>query len=194
MTLNLTAAPVSDLDILVQSLSDIAFPVSVEGATDSYDISEPVPLFTIDTAAAARDIALSAATQVGWRYLLTDGPEVATADLDLASGAGGGGARFNNLTRGSIALNFKEALNVAGKLAASTDAVYELRILEVPALNMGAVWLERTDGSLFVPYLDAARLSGEPPAPDAAFPNELSRQASIRMGELPHRKDAQGAN
>lgn len=201
MTLTLQAAPKSDLDILLKTLGKIDIVDPIVGGSGSYDVSEPVPVYTIGLEAAAGNRGLSSAKQVAWRYLLTEDGEVATADIDVASPEGGTGdnERFNNLTRGRLADTFTEALHAAERIAASSAADYQLRVLEVPSVNMGSVWLERSGAPVFIPYLDAIRLRGVLPDEDKGFLGELRRRAILRLDEnrtrLPDSTgNAEGAN
>lgn len=201
MTLTLQAAPKSDLDVLMKTLGRIDVVDPLAGGSVAYDVSEPVPVYTIDleTAAGGRD--LSSAKQVAWRYLLTEDGEVATADVDVSAPDEGAGDsdRFNNMTRGRLADMFTEALHAAERIAATSETDYQLRVLEVPSLNMGAVWLERSEAPILIPYLDAVRLRGVLPDADKGFLDELRRRAILRLEEnraqVPDvTGNAQGAN
>jgi hypothetical protein len=181
MALTLQAAPKSDVETLVKALDNIRFIDRMAGGAEAYDVSEPVPVYGIDLETAARNGELSFARQVGWRYLLSERDTFAIADIE--SDPDDVTERFNSLTRGRVADAFAKALEVAETTATASAETYDLRALELPSINMGAIWLFRAGKSIFVPYLDSARLQGSVPRQDNGFLSELRRRAAVRISE-----------
>jgi hypothetical protein len=94
-----------------------------------------------------------------------------------------GGAAFNKLTHGANAERLNDALHVAEQKYGSSTG-YEARILDLPALNLGAVWLNGAQGNVFIPYLDESTLSGKPPSIYKDFKSKVESAAKQQIQRM----------
>lgn len=108
-----------------------------------------------------------AAKSCGWRYLvLREGEIVEVIDIGMSDGPrsvpewrGSGRGRLDPMAA---------SINAACESVPLKEAEYELRLLQVPALNVEAVWLASADrADLFVPISGSAGLeAGRPVSPE----------------------------
>jgi hypothetical protein len=116
--------------------------------------TQPLRLFRL----RLQDIKNAAFTRkakpVGWRYLIVDRAPVAVADV--AQKASAGALSFNSLIHGPLAQDLARACNLAEKHLSRVRGRYEVRVLDIPALSVVALWLHGADSDAFIPLLDAS--------------------------------------
>jgi len=182
MPIETRSAPAGVAQQLTTALEDIA-PAPLGARTlekSPMDISKPLPVYILGLQEAAGGGFPEGARMVGWRYLLA-GPAVATADINAKDQ--GGTAAFNKLTHGANAERLNDALPVAEQKYGSSTG-YEARILDLPALNLGAVWLSAAQSNVFIPYLDESTLSGKPPSIDMDFKSKVESAAKQQIQRM----------
>jgi hypothetical protein len=129
----------------------------VAGADDDgsihFDFSAPHPVFIADLEDVARGSLLKGARPDGWRYLLMRDEQVvgsATVDWDEADGFS-----FSHVTQGPYVDSTREAIERAERLPEVRSEDFELRLLDVPALRVRALWLAGKQRDLLIPLRPA---------------------------------------
>ena len=104
------------------------------------ETAAPHPVYTagLDDLAAGR--LLETARHDGWRYLLLRG-EDAVASATVGTLDGNGPPGFSHVTQGPFVEATLEALRRAEALDEVRGGDFELRLLDVPALYLRALWL-----------------------------------------------------
>jgi len=120
------------------------------------NLSEPLPVYSLALYDISSGHSLEKARQVGWRYLIDkDGAgQVGFADVRETAD----GTRFTGLAQNRNAERLMDAVHLAQAVAENMANDCEARILDVPALNISAVWLSGAK-PVFIPYIDPQRLS-----------------------------------
>ena len=98
-----------------------------------YFIALPV----LNEGTSARD-----ARQIGWRYVVSQGDDLRTVDVD----GSGAESRVVAITRGGAVTNLVNASTLAERSAQGPKR-YEVRILELGRAGPGAVWLRADEGA-----------------------------------------------
>jgi len=113
---------------------------------------QPVYVLGLDDLREGRD--LQAAQPAGWRYLVEDGEARATRPLALAQtiASPDGAHAFASLNYGPFVVGTAEAIRAAEQM---TIADSDVRVLEVPALYLVALWLDHGQESTLVPIAPA---------------------------------------
>jgi hypothetical protein len=150
---------------LVDHLTELAResrPPMADMRMEELSHSEAHPVYFVPLDALTEGRLLKAARQTSWRYLLVKGSE-AVAEAELSAGSRGAkGAKprslaFLSLTRGPFASATVDALHAAERLPQVARADYELRLLNVPAVYLVALWLHGAKDDILIPM-------GDPPA------------------------------
>lgn len=132
------------------------------GAPAPTETAAPHPVYAAGLEELAEGRLLETARENGWRYLLIRGDQaVATATVD--TGPGSAEMRFSHVTQGPFVEATLEGLRRAEALDEVASGDYELRLLDVPAMYLRALWLhgENGEGEMLIPL---------PPAPDGIEP------------------------
>lgn len=139
------------------------------------EVAAPHPLFVVDLKDVAEGRLLGAAEANGWRYLvLQNGKAFASANLywddeDRRF-------EFSHTSQGEFVEATVDALRAAEALPQVEERDFDLRLLDVPALNLRALWL-RAEGAedILVPLK---------PAPETVTPftpySEAGLLAAVR--------------
>lgn len=109
---------------------------------------------------------LTAATAVGWRYLLMRREHpIAAVELDAPIGRGGkpGRLRFSHFNEGPFVEESLRAVSQAENMDETAVDDFEIRILRIPALFVMAVWLHGDKKDILLPM---------PPTHEQLNPNE----------------------
>jgi hypothetical protein len=112
----------------------------------------PLPVYSLRLDALARaadpwDAGLTGAEPESWRVFVMDGSNEPTGVADVAPpGAGAGGARFLSYTRGPQVASSGRVLTDAEDGERLQGRKFEPRFLEIPGINVSAVWLKALDG------------------------------------------------
>jgi hypothetical protein len=142
------------------------------------NFSEPLPVYTLNLDDIHGPSSTSKAQLAGWRYLLEriDGGGIAYADVLDTKGkqAFGGVAANKNAER------LNQAAHLAEDVAKNLPDV-EARILNVPSLNLSAIWLFG-DQEKFIPFIDPEKFR-DPEATVSVDPNLVDR-LTTRADEL----------
>jgi hypothetical protein len=150
---------------LVAHLAELARenkPPMAEVRMEELSHSEAHPVYFVPLDALTEGKLLKAAKQTSWRYLLVKG-SAAIAEAELSSGsrsAKTGKSRsldFLSFTRGPFASATVDALHAAERLPQVARADYELRLLNIPAVYLVALWLHAAKDDILIPM-------GDPPA------------------------------
>jgi hypothetical protein len=164
------------------------------GAAAPLSSAAPHPVFTmgLQDLLAGRGVAASA-RPAGWRVLVLAGQTaVAAVEFEAAPAAGGGGAAggapvaatFKSINQGRFVEGTVDGIRRAEADPKVRQHDYEVRLLEVPAVYLTAVWLHRPGDDLFVPLdpapagLNAGQVYGEQDLLRAVQP--LARQQHQR--------------
>lgn len=124
--------------------------------------SEAHPVYFVPLDALTEGKLLKAAKQTSWRYLLVKG-SAAIAEVELSSrsrhtkGGRSHSLDFLRFTRGPFASATVDALHAAERLPQIARADYELRLLNIPAVYLVALWLHSAKDDILIPM-------GDPPA------------------------------
>ncbi len=118
-------------------------------------VTQPHRVYTIGREAILRDVLLSTAVPVAWRYLLvTQEAAVSAAEL---SDKGDGGLAFSEVNDGPFVQATIEALTTAEALDEVQRGDFELRLLKIPAVYVVALWLHSETDDLIIPMAPAPR-------------------------------------
>jgi hypothetical protein len=158
MALLIPDPPSESLKALRESLSTLAIrgSFSARGLREARpeQISATVPHAVYNlTLDAAKNGKIDVARLSGWRFLL------AVDDNVLASAetrSEGGSQAFSHVNAGPFVGGTVDALAAAERIAEADERQLELRLLNVPALYLMAVWLRPSEGDgVFVPVAPA---------------------------------------
>ena len=146
------------------------------------NLSEPLPIFALNLDDVIGPGSLEKATRVGWRYLLAgaDDGQVGFADVKETAG---GASKFTGLARNRNADRLMQAVHLAQRVAKELPGDCEARILDVPALNISAVWLAGPQPT-FIPYIDPERFTKDGIRVEPEFLKELVRSAEVMRQHL----------
>jgi hypothetical protein len=165
--------PTAGRNIIGKALRDLWGRPDRRGALGGavVSLSEPLPLYSLRLDDIDKPESISRAKPIGWRYLVENPQGVAYADL--VAGPDGGEA-FASLSRNQNAERLSQAAHLAESVAIGLSDC-EARILDIPALNISAVWLAGAQWK-FIPYIDLEKL-GKPDAKISVDDNFLNRVA-----------------
>ncbi len=122
----------------------------------SVDVSEPVPVLHLGLDAILEGAGPQAAVHSGWRHVVhLGGDAVALADVDEV----GGGAQVRQLNYGPYVASVEKSLARSRRSLEKLGG--EVRLVQVPALYVLALWHDRSDGGDVV-VLDPAPAPFEP--------------------------------
>ncbi|MBY5721244.1 hypothetical protein HFO33_32605 [Rhizobium leguminosarum] len=150
-------APKDGHDTIAKAISDISdTPPSDElVGGGSLNLSEPMPVYLLGLSDIRTDPdPLAKAKLVAWRYILErpDADLVAYADVKEREAK----TEFVSVSSSDIAMSLLEAAHIAQKVAQKLQGDVEIRVIEIPAVKLSAVWL--ADGSdVFIPYIDGVQ-------------------------------------
>ena len=184
MTISKQKGPEDGMMVLEETLLDLdaasVFRPKEGGRPIEFRVMEPLPVYVLGLTDAANGSIQSGAKHTGWRYLLDSPSETdAIVDLDVErNGRAGAATSFNRISEGEQVGRFVKALRLAGKAFEKAVQTYEARALDVPSLNLSAIWLEANGESIFIPYLYASRLKRFEPKVDPDFPKTLQQKAN----------------
>ncbi|MGO7675198.1 hypothetical protein ACC817_35275 [Rhizobium ruizarguesonis] len=187
MSVEKRTAPEATLRALTNVMEDIFQSPSDArgGAVTSFVIYEPIPLYTLDLQQAAGAEALKQAKQIAWRYILHSGSERLFADIDSEEGDNSSDSDlFSGLTEGPVAEALEKQLIEVDFEEDSPDKNWELRIIEIPSINVGAIWLlgqTAQTPTKFYSYLGTADFSGQTSESD--FISVVNNRAVERLME-----------
>lgn len=154
MAIRAQAGPAGGRDIISAALSRrthrAAYLTPLGGAPQA---GSPLPVYCLGLADAASAAPLARAIAVGWRYPIVGGANAGLANLEPAED----GYAFAGVSHGAFAARLVQAAYLAEEALGTTDAAYEPRLLEVPALGLAALWLNGPDDR-FIPLME-----GQPP-------------------------------
>jgi hypothetical protein len=195
MTIKTRKAPAWGAEVLTQGLRDLSSPGdarSMLGGVMAGQAAQPIPVYTIGLTDLAAEAPLERVHQTGWRYLIYGPDTVSIADL-TDDGAGGGASpepQFGGLYVGERAKRLNLALTYAEENYQAQKAVYEVRILEAPALYTAAIWLAGSH-SVFIPFLLSGKLCEIESVGEEQFLSDLKQKAKTQLEFL--RRDGEGS-
>jgi hypothetical protein len=155
------------------------------GGAAAQEMTDPLPLFTVNIALIDRRRIDDMAERIGWRaVVIGPGGELAFADVPDETVYAGG---YAQLASGPPVAGLVEAARKAERNDRDEDA-FELRVVESAELKIGALWLSG-DRSLFVPFTGA---SASPVSEDEFLHMLRVRHKALESGLAPARRDERG--
>jgi hypothetical protein len=153
MKLTTIAAPAGADRVMAEALThaNVRKMAMASGGAPPVNVRPALPhaVYTIPLDRLAAGDQLVAAQASGVRMLMTDGAAVLGA---VSMGAAGGTAQFEGVTHeGPFVEGVEGAVRFAETAPQGASASYEVRLLQVPALYVLAVWLHGAKDDLFVP-------------------------------------------
>lgn len=153
MALMFATPPVDAWDVLVAGLQTVATGQlsNTRGGTaldlgSTMSAMKPHPVYSLGLSDLAAGSGQERAKLVAWRYLLVENQQVRQAAEVVPEFQGGTGYRFGSLTTGYVA-GAAQALALADSDPEVVVGSYEIRALQVPALNVMALWLKDLSGA-----------------------------------------------
>jgi hypothetical protein len=127
--------------------------ISIRGLQiEDVTIAEPHRWYSVGATNLASGNLLSVAGSICWRYLLIHGRNAAgVATVFDANAKTGDALRFGALYQTGFSDDTLEALRKAKSLTQVKTQDYELRFLQVPAINFVAVWLHGKSDDIIMP-------------------------------------------
>ena len=148
--------PAGVVDVARSTLGDLAAVPDSRGGRSplarAVVSNTPLPVYSLRLDALARDAGpwdagLSGAEPESWRMFVMDGSNEPTGVADVAPRpAGAGGARFLSYTRGPQVAASGQVLTDAEDAEPLRSREFQPRFLEIPGINVSAVWLKALDG------------------------------------------------
>jgi hypothetical protein len=125
---------------------------ALRNVTGQLQLTEPHQVFILGLDDLVAGRGLDAAKPTGWRYLIQQGDNV-LASAETVRGGGVDTHVFAAFNEGRFVGSTAEAIRTARRLPELQTAKFELRLLQVPALHVMAVWLHSGTGTgdLLVP-------------------------------------------
>ncbi len=116
-------------------------------------LEKPHEVYTLGLTDIRSRRPLDRAVPTGWRYLLHDeSGAVSSAETVVTEG---GEQRFASFTRGPFVAATIDALNSSDEMAVADDEDVEPRVLNVPGLNLMALWLKSSTQDVLIPLAPA---------------------------------------
>ncbi|MEM5316532.1 hypothetical protein [Paraburkholderia sp. JHI869] len=154
MTLTVPTEPVGGRDIVQSELarrSHRANTIAALRGTPS--TTAPLPFYTLTRHDFTLQDPLSAAKQVGWRYLIVDGDAPGVVMISTRKGH----FDFAGIASGPLPQRLFDAVTLANQGLGADPIAYEMRLLDIPSMRDSAVWLKGSS-SQFISLMD-----GQPP-------------------------------
>ena len=146
--------PAGVVDLARSTLGDLAAVPDSRGGRSplakAIVSNTPLPVYSLRLDVLARaadpwDAGLVGAEPESWRVFVMDGGEP-TGVADVAPPGGGGGARFLSYTRGPQVASSGQVLTDAEDAERLQGRKFQPGFLEIPGINVSAVWLKALDG------------------------------------------------
>jgi len=141
MAIKTPPGPALGTQIVGRAVNDLmpdraAAAVAAGGAAPQ--VSQPMPRYLVKLNDLTDVNFLVKAVQIGWRYLIVGAGPAAIADVkQVPSGA----PSFDSLIHGDFADRLAQAADLAAQQYGSHPDEFEARILEIPSIQMSALWL-----------------------------------------------------
>ena len=183
-----TNAPSDGIEAIRKALDEIrARPGTVlqhfsAEVLDRLEVSLPHPVFMLGLDDAAADKLTEAAKLVSWRYLLIAGEESAPAAAEVRAGAGENTVEFLHVDSGPFVGAMVDAIAMAEKLHVVEQQDFEIRLLQVPAIYLVALWLHNPASDIFIPIgKTPPQIARRQPYPAAEFKPLVAALARSRQ-------------
>ena len=147
--------PAGVVDVAMRTLGDLAVEPDSRGGrspvTKAIVSSTPLPVYSLRLDALAQDgpwdAGLSGAEPESWRLFVMDAHNEPTGVADVAPPAKGTGeARFLSYTQGPQVASSGQVLTDVDDTEPLRSRKFQPRFLEIPGINVAAVWLKALDG------------------------------------------------
>lgn len=148
--------PAGVVDVAMSTLGDLAVVPDSRGGRSplakAIVSNTPLPVYSLRLDVLARaagpwDAGLAAAEPESWRVFVMDGHNEPTGVADVAPPTGGlGVARFLSYTQGLQVASSGQVLTDAEDAEPLRSRKFQPRFLEIPGINVSAVWLKALDG------------------------------------------------
>jgi len=166
-------------------MPDRAAAAAVAAGGAAPQVSQPMPRYLVKLNDLTDVNFLAKAVQIGWRYLIVGAGPAAIADVkQVQSGA----PSFDSLIHGDFADRLAQATDLAAQQYGSHPDEFEARILEIPSIQMSALWLHGPR-DVFFSTLDGQ--SGKQPSmlEDTSFVLRAVQAAAVKRKAATHKVD-----
>ncbi|MCX5542096.1 hypothetical protein M3A49_21720 [Paraburkholderia sp. CNPSo 3076] len=154
MTLTVPTEPVGGRDIVQSELARRSHRSNTIAALrGTPSTTAPLPFYTLTRHDFTLADPLSAAKQVGWRYLIVDGEAPGVVMVSTRKGH----FEFAGIASGPLPQRLYEAVTLANRALGTDPITYEVRLLDLPSMRAFAVWLNGAS-SQFISLME-----GQPP-------------------------------
>ena len=186
MPLLLPEPPAGSIEVLREAVGALAARGELSAALrragpGQLAITAPHQVFTLGLRDVADEAALEKAQPTGWRYLLEVGQDVVAA---VETSEASGQHAFSHVNHGPFVRGTVEALAVA-ETAAGDRPGMELRLLQVPALYLVALWVRDTSAGGDATIIPIAPAPGAFEANRAYTSEEFFRTAQEQARSIP---------
>jgi hypothetical protein len=110
------------------------------------NLTVPHPVYTLTLEDIVQQRSLAVARTTGWRYLIQEG-DSAIASAEVITDARGVVQTFSQFNEGPFVAATARTIVAAEEIPQVEDGVYELRLLQIPALYVMALWLKDAEGN-----------------------------------------------
>jgi len=147
--------PAGVVDVARSTLGDLATVPDSRGGRSplakAIVSNTPLPVYSLRLDALARDAGpwdagLAGAEPESWRVFVMDSRNEPTGVADVAPPGGAGEARFLSYTQGPQVASSGQVLTNAQNVEPFRDRTFQPGFLEIPGINVSAVWLKALDG------------------------------------------------
>lgn len=155
MGINRSNGPQAGPSAVGQALTDLrasGAPANALRTLIQPTMTQPIQLFGLRLDEVNGEDFPDHAQPLGWRYLIAGDKPVAVADIKGV----GESVSFDKLIHGRVAERFFQAAQFANNVFGSSPDEYELRILEIPAIYLAALWL-KGPRDIFITFLDESQ-------------------------------------
>lgn len=180
MAISRPPGPPRGTEIVERAVRDLmkSGPTSFSAAPDASpgQVSQPIRRFLLKLGDITDDDFLKRATPIGWRYLIISQGPIAVGDVkETESGA----ATFDSLIHGRIAERLVSAAELAADKYGADQKSFDVRILEIPAIYMSALWLHGPQ-DIFIPFLEGGASDAQPVREAPSFAQRVMAAAKLK--------------
>lgn len=147
--------PAGVIDVARSTLGDLATVPDSRGGRSPLDkaivSNTPLPVYSLRLDALARDagpwdVGLPGAEPESWRLFVMDGQNEPIGVADVVPPTETGGPRFLSYTQGPQVTSAGQILTDAEDIEPLRGRKFQPRFLDIPGINVSAVWLKAVDG------------------------------------------------
>lgn len=157
-----------------------------------FSLGDAYPVYRGSLRAFAEGKGLDTAALGAWRQLISV-EQAPIAMMEVSMGKDGNSFRFSSINHGPFVEATARALTIAEHSSRIQEGAFELRLLQVPALYLLAIWLKNTEDSRETLVAVEDTLVPVAPAPDNLIANReyLGREFEQALQEVARTRLAQ---